>query len=74
MIYKAKLKEVSEVDGNGMVDIYFQVSIDDVVKYPSIKAHCIPQEAEDAMEKVLQGIKASIEYVEEMPDNLEVTI
>jgi len=74
MIYKAKLKSISEVDGNGMVDVYFEVSIDDKIKYPSITVSCKPQDIESVMERVLQNIKASIEYVEDMSESLEVTI
>jgi hypothetical protein len=73
-MWKSKLKSKSSVDAGGEIEIWFEIWVDDELKYPFVKAICKPDEVSQKMEAIMKDLQDAIEVTESIPDNLEVIL
>lgn len=72
MSWKAKLKDISQVDSGGFVEANFEIwdttdaELEDTLIYPNCRTYCHPDEVKDRMKATIKSLKQQIKDREDL--------
>jgi len=73
-MYKAKITQVSSVDSNGGLELYFDIYVDGKVLYPNQFINTQPDQAESVIKQKMASLKESVLRAKTIKVGDEITL